>query len=285
MYTPANAHYVAAEGCSSSGRGGVGAQLNEYAVQGKTLRAPASALTVPASLAGVVAGVVGVDESASLVHPYIIKDAPPSPGFRNAPPLSNYWAEFLSGYGYPSGFTAVSSPATASWAVKGYTPAQIKGAYGISGYDGAGQTVAIIDAYASPTILQDVNQWSVNRGLPTMTASQFSQVVAPGTYRRAQNKSQDPQGWWGEETLDVEAVHGMAPAAKIVYVGSPNNYQDMDAAMNHVVDRHLASIVTNSYGNVGEALPKGYVKPFQADAHAGRCRGHRRVLLVRRRRR
>ena len=262
VYTPANGHYVAAEGTVAEAEAAFGAQLNEYAVQGKTLRAPAAALSVPASLAGVVAGVVGVDESASLVHPYIIRDAPPSPGFRNAPPLSNYWAEFLSGYGYPAGFTAQSS-ASVPWTVKGYTPAQIKGAYGISGYDGTGQTVAIIDAYASPTILHDVNEWSVNRGLPTMTASQLVQVVAPGTYRRPQNPAQDPQGWYGEETLDVEAVHGMAPAAKIVYVGSPNNYQDMDAAMNHVVDRHLASIVTNSYGFSTEALPKGQIKPFQ----------------------
>ena len=74
--------------------------------------------------------------------------------------------------------------------------------------------MAVIDAYASPTILQDVNQWSVNRGLPTMNASQFTQVVAPGTFRRPQNPAQDPQGWYGEETLDIEAVHGMAPAGR-----------------------------------------------------------------------
>src|SRR5436190_4006817 len=54
----------------------------------------------------------------------------------------------------------------------------------------------------------------------------------------------------------------MAPAAKIVYVGAPNNYQDLDAAMNHVVDRHLADIVTNSYGWNGELLPRGFIKPF-----------------------
>jgi len=61
----------------------------------------------------------------------------------------------------------------------------------------------------------------------------------------------------------VEAVHGMAPAAKIVYVGVPNNYQDLDAAMNHVVDQHLAQIVTNSYGFLTELLPPGYVKPLE----------------------
>jgi subtilase family serine protease len=54
----------------------------------------------------------------------------------------------------------------------------------------------------------------------------------------------------------------MAPAAKIVYVGAPNNYQDLDAALNHVVHRHLADIVTNSYGWNGELLPPGFIKPF-----------------------
>ncbi|HEY3653646.1 MAG TPA: hypothetical protein VGL34_01555 [Steroidobacteraceae bacterium] len=158
----------------------------------------------------------------------------------------SYWAELSSPYAFPAGFTAIAGKAP--WAVRGNTPAQIKSAYGISGYDGSGQTVAIIDAYASPTILQDVNQWSTNRGLPTMTPAQLVQVVPPGVYKRPQNPKQDPQGWYGGETLDVEAVHGMAPGAKIVYVGAPNNYQDLGAAMNHVVDQHLAQIVTNSYG-------------------------------------
>jgi hypothetical protein len=55
----------------------------------------------------------------------------------------------------------------------------------------------------------------------------------------------------------------MTPAqtAHIVYVGAPNNYQDLDAALNHVVDRHLANIVTNSYGWSGEALPAGFINP------------------------
>jgi subtilase family serine protease len=35
----------------------------------------------------------------------------------------------------------------------------------------------------------------------------------------------------------------------------------MDAALNHVVDQKLATIVTNSYGWSGEALPAGFIKP------------------------
>ena len=228
------------------------------------MRSPSGDVSVPAALATFVNGVIGLDDSALFIETHHIKDAPPSAGFRNAPPLSSYWAEFVSPYAYPAGFTDVTNPATVPWTVRGYTPAQIKGAYGISStYDGAGQTVAIIDAYASPTILADVNQWSINRGLPTMTPAQLVQVVPPGVYKRPNNKRQDPSGWYGEETLDVEAVHGMAPAAKIVFVGAPNNYHDLDAAMNHVVDRQLAQIVTNSYGFSTELLPPGYVKPFE----------------------
>jgi subtilase family serine protease len=264
IYTPTNNHYVAAEGTVAQAQAAFATQFGMYNVAGKSVRSPSGDISIPSSWASIVNGVIGLDDSAAFVQTYHVKDAPPSAGFRNAPPLSTYWAEFVSPYAYPAGFGNIANPSKASWTVKGYTPAQIKGAYGISGaYDGAGQTVAIIDAYASPTILDDVNQWSINRGLPTMSPSQLVQVVPPGVYRRPQNPAQDPQGWYGEETLDVEAVHGMAPAAKIIFVGAPNNYQDLDAAMNHVVDQHLAQIVTNSYGFPTEFLPLGFIKPFE----------------------
>ena len=262
-YVPQNNHYIAAEGTVAQAEAAFGAEIATYQVQGQSVRSPSSDVSIPSTFSNVITAIIGLDDSAVFVHSDMVKEAPASPGFRNAPPLSTYWAQQVSSYPYPSGFTSVASPATASWTIKGYTPAQIKGAYGISGYDGTGQTVAIIDAYASPTILQDVNQWSTNRGLPTMNPSQLVQVVPPGVYKRAENKKQDPEGWYGEETLDVEAVHGMAPAAKIVYVGAPNNYQDLDAALNHVVDNGLAQIVTNSYGSSTELGPPGFVKPME----------------------
>src|SRR5262249_11644455 len=126
----------------------------------------------------------------------------------------------------------------------------------------SGQTVAIIDAYASPTTRADANEYASRHGLPALAGSQFRQIVPPGVFGRPQNPAQDPQGWYGEETLDVEAVHAMAPGADILYVGSPNNYQDIDAALNHIVDKRLATLVSNSYGFAGEALPPGYIKPY-----------------------
>src|SRR5436190_10104633 len=291
VYTPANNHYVSAQGTVAQAKAAFGTSFGMYKVKGLTLRSPAADVSIPSSLAGVVNAVVGLDQSYEFIHPNHVVDskAPPSAGFRNSPPLSAFWAELLTGipvppytpppappgYAFPTGFTDVPLPSV-PWSVKGHTPTQVKGAYSISGYTGTGQTVAIIDAYASPTILQDANQWSTNRGIPQFGAlggGTFTQVVAPGTFTRPQNTAQDPQGWYGEETLDVEAVHGMAPNANVVYVGAPNNYQDLDAAMNHVVDSHLAQIVSNSYGFNGENLPFGFIKPLNDTLIQGAIEG------------
>jgi subtilase family serine protease len=257
---PGNNRYVQAEGTVAQAKAAFGVGIGTYAVAGQTLKAPEAPLSVPAALAGVDA-VVGLDDSTSLIQP----TAPPSPAFVNAPPCSTYYGEKTTAttappqggpvpdaYGHPN-----------PWAPCGYVPGQLRSAYGLAGAgDGSGQTVAIIDAYASPTIVSDVNTYSAAHGVPALSNATFMQVTPPGVFRRPENKKQDPQGWYGEETLDVEAVHGMAPGAKIVYVGSPNNFQDLDAAMNHVVDQHLASIVTNSYGFSSELLPTGYIKPL-----------------------
>ncbi len=270
--TPQNNHYVAAEGSVAQASAAFGVSFNLYNEMGLTLRSPSADVTIPSSLSSIVSGVVGLDDSAQLVHPdHVISDAPPPAAFVNAPPCSTYWGQMQDATD-PNPYGSGSLP----YVPCGYTPQQIKGAYGLgsSTLDGAGQTVAIIDAYASPTIVADVNQWSANRGLPQLRANQFTQVVAPGTFRHPEKgMKQDPQGWYGEETLDVEAVHGMAPAANIVYVGAPNAFQDLDAALNTVVDRGLAQIVTNSYGFSTEALPPGYIKPQEDTILQGAIEG------------
>lgn len=268
VYTPANSHYVAAEGTIAQVATAFGTSFGTYQVEGMTLRSPTSDISVPSSIAPMISGVIGLDDSAQLVHNDIARDpnATPSPAFVSATPCSQYWGEKLA-----TGFDNPYASGDLPYATCGYTPQQIRGSYGLpdpeSLLNGSGQTVAIIDAYASPTIQQDVQQWSANRGVVCPSSSKpFTpqEVVAPGTYRHPERGlMQDPQGWYGEETLDVEAVHGMAPCATIIYVGAANAFQDLDAALNHVVDRHLASIVTNSYGWDGELLPIGFIKPYE----------------------
>src|SRR5260370_15319963 len=89
-YEPLNNHYVAAEGTVAPAAAAIGTTFGMYAVSGLTLRSPSSDISVPAGLAGVVSGVIGLDESAALVHTNISHepDAPPSPAFVSAQPCS-----------------------------------------------------------------------------------------------------------------------------------------------------------------------------------------------------
>jgi subtilase family serine protease len=256
---PANNKYVTATGTVGQAAKAFSTSFANYKFHGKVLRSNSTPLVIPNSLTGVDA-VVGLDQSGTLTESH---SSPPAV-FNNAQPCSTYWGEkTVANTPTPDDTVLPSSPS--AFAPCGYAGAQLQGAYGMagaisSGNDGSGVTVAIVDAYASTTMLADANEYSEAHGLPTLNGL-YSEHVAPGTKQRPQNPKQDPEGWSGEQTLDVEAVHTMAPGAKILYVGSPNNYQDMGSALNWIISRHAADIVTNSYGFAGEALPPGYIKP------------------------
>ena len=52
-----------------------------------------------------------------------------------------------------------------------YSPQEMQTGYGVSalladGYDGAGQTIVIVDSYGSPTIAADLAQFDADYGLP-----------------------------------------------------------------------------------------------------------------------
>ena len=254
---PGNKLYVAASGTVAQAEKAFGVRLNQYTTDGQTLRAPASALSIPASLSGIVTAVVGLDQSKA--HPQSSTDnAPPPAGFRNAQPWSTFWGQNIAtdlpmGYGH-----------YLPYATRGYTPSQLRGAYGVTnairhGNDGTGVTVAIIDAYAAPTIVYDVNRYSHDNGVPAFKRGQFRQILDPGL--ATQPPQDDESGWYGEETLDIEAVHSMAPGAKIVFLGALNSEDEsLDVMMNYVVDHRVARIVSNSYGELGEQLPPELIK-------------------------
>jgi subtilase family serine protease len=254
-------------------------------VKGRTLRAPDRDLSVPASLSGTVSAVVGVDQALALLRPDNAPAdrttggarhaataplapgvAPPPDGFRNAPPCSAYWAQKSTGATLPryDGY-----PQSLPYAPCGYTPPQMRAAYGVDtavagGLDGRGTTVAIVDAFAAPTLLADAQQYA-NRhdsGHP-LRSSQFSELIVPEV-DPALETACDASGWYGEQTLDVEAVHAMAPGANILYVGGSDCLDpSLDVALNDVVSQNLAQIVSNSYGDEGEDLPPDLIDAFQ----------------------
>ncbi|MET3567182.1 subtilase family serine protease [Leifsonia sp. 563] len=263
--TPSNNRYVSAEGTVAQAQNAFGVTLGEYSAYGTTLRAPESAVTVPASLAGIVESVAGLDQGASLIQPTSTdgngngnspkqNHGAPSVGFRAGQPCSLWYGEKTVAMPNAPAYGTSTKPI----APCGYTPAQVRGLYGLDqvAANGSGQTVAFVGANASPTLVQDVTKYSSLHNLP---APKITQLVAPGVYKHPDTPQQVPGDYYGEETLDAEAIHTTAPGADLLYVASANARQDFDASVNHIVDKHLASILSISYGFAGEAVPQGFV--------------------------
>jgi subtilase family serine protease len=240
--------------------------LGEYRHLGRTVRLASGPLKIPAELALLISGVTGVDQHlakpAGLTGAALprtakkgpAKEIPLPPGFRNAPPCSPTYAKQLDttdpayGAGYPSPLP---------YAVCGYTPPQLQGAYGLSsqiagGLDGKGVTVAIVDAYVSPTLLGDAQEYASKHqpGQP-LASGQFSELLSKSFTNIELCEASE---WYGEQTLDVEAVHATAPGANILYVGAKNCLNGLYNSVQQVVDGHLAQIITDSWGDGGGDL-------------------------------
>ncbi|WP_406100065.1 protease pro-enzyme activation domain-containing protein [Streptomyces sp. NBC_01013] len=239
--TGANQHYVSATGEVARTEKAFGTQLRNYSKGSRTYRAPSTTASVPAALSDVVLAVSGLDNAPHRSsHDEVLP--PPDAVFRNSGPFSSYFGSKTAST-LPSAYGA-----KVPYAVKGYTGKQLRAAYGAGSYTGKGVTVAITDAYASPTIAEDAAEYAKRNGDAPYGHGQFSQVL-PADYTKTEECG--ASGWYGEETLDVEAVHAVAPDAHIVYVGGASCYDnDLLDSLNKVVDHRLADIVSNSWGDI-----------------------------------
>ena len=145
------------------------------------------------------------------------------------------------------------------YAVRGYTPAQFRGAYGVAraiahGNDGRGVTVAVIDAYAAPTIVSDVNRFSHDNGVPRFKHGQFSQVWAPAWWpsrRRATNRAGTARR---HSTSRRCTAWRPAPASStwaLLRATTPTWTRPSTGSSTITPPQ----IVSNSYGDLGEHLP------------------------------
>lgn len=262
--TDTTRHYLSVTGEVTDAEKAFGTQLHNYAKGKKTYRAPSKTASVPAGLNGAVLTVTGLDNAP---HKANHSDTlpPPDAVFHNAGPFSSY-------YGSKTATTLPKAYGTKiPYAVKGYTGKQLRAAYGAGRATGKGVTVAITDAYASPTIAADAATYAAKHGDAAYRGGQLSQVL-PTQYTRTEECG--AAGWYGEETLDVEAVHAVAPASNIVYVGAESCYDDdLLDSLGKIVDGHLADIVSNSWGDI-EAnqtpdLAAAYDQVFQLGAIEG----------------
>ncbi len=196
--------YVSVAGTVAEAGQAFGVSFADYTdPTGRTARAPVAAATVPSSVSADVLTVSGLDTGNHEMRPGDTLP-PPGPNYWVAPPTSSYYASKI----------ATNEPTANGrhwpWTVGGYTPQQIRGAYNVSdsGTTGRGQTVAIVDAYASPTMLSDADEFSQVTGNRPFRSGQYRQYL-PSTFTLTSNDECGAQGWYGEETLDVESVHDM----------------------------------------------------------------------------
>jgi subtilase family serine protease len=235
-----------------------------FKVAGRLLRAPLSQPELPAALRPLVSNVMGLAQT-----PAVSNASTPAPAFVNARPCSKYYGQKIATK-LPK-YQGVHQP----YAICGYTIGQVRSAYGVNkvASKGKGATVGIVDAFASPTIASDLATWSHRHGVPAITSGQLTQVVLPGISGLPEVSPAglpiiDPQGWAGEESLDVEAVHGIAPAANIVYYSALNGLglnlgpfeiglEPLIVAEAEAVEADRVDIISNSWGGASESPTPG----------------------------
>ena len=233
-------HFIAVSGSAAAADAAFGTQLTSYVVQGKVEQAPSSDLSLPASVAGLVQAVSGLSTFGHRMSP---GDMGAPAAFVPGQPCSDFYgqkrANMLPRY---HGRSLV-------WNVCGYTPSQLRGAYGVPspGQAGSGATVAITDAYDASTLQADANTFSRLHGDAPFAPRQFRDLSVPEDVSTSDDCGGN--GWYGEQALDVEAIHGMAPSANVLYYGAAScNDDDFLVQLAQIVADNKASIVSNSWG-------------------------------------
>lgn len=164
----------------------------------------------------------------------------------------------------------------------GFSPAQLQKAYGFNltslgnGMNGAGQTIAIVDAYDDPTILRDLQAFDRAFGLPDPPSlTVMSQTGSTTNLPRTDPSTNRQSNWEVEESLDVEWAHALAPGANIVLVEANSaSYADLMTAVRTAANLPGVSVVSMSWGGGEFASETSFDSIFTTPA------GHQGVTFV-----
>jgi subtilase family serine protease len=216
-------------------------KLGMYKVNGNRVRLASKAIRLPSALKRVATGTVGVNQ---YVETPALPEPPHPAAFRNPEPCSDYWGQKQD----TTDSASLYAPYTSNdYDICGYQPGQLRSAYSIPANAGTGQTIAIVDAYDSPTLGTDAAKYfHLNDPNNPITTTNFknSQPSDP-----ANEEECGASGWYAEQALDVEAEHTMAPGATIQYEGTNDclNQELIGGDLRAVQDG--ANIVSNSWGD------------------------------------
>ena len=189
-------------------------------------------------------------------------------------------------------FTPTGQPTVEAWhgangtplgttGPNGFTPAQLRHAYGfdqitfsngtIQG-NGTGQTIAIIDAYDTPTIAAELAAFDAALGLAAPPS--FKRVAQDGSTNYPSTDSSGPgtNNWELETALDVEWAHALAPGANILLVeAATNSFTDLiSISVNYARRQPGVAIVSMSFGALEFSVETSFDSTFTTpNGHAG----------------
>jgi subtilase family serine protease len=272
-----NNFYVRASGSIAQVEQAFAVQIKNYAVDGRTARANSSNPYIEGPAAALVQSVAGLD-AFPFQSPGMF---PPGIGFAQGQAGANRPRAPSSPQSDVAGFTSRCFPGTVTQKVTtlgsypkatftgneyvdsgggcAYAPADIRAAYNLDalyaeGYDGAGQTIVLVEDCGSPTLLDDANTFNERFGLPLLTPSNFS-VTNLGS------AASDCPGYYPGIQADVEWVHTIAPGAAlaVVYAAS-DDPEDTDEAVFYAVNYGLGSVVSDANAYPERRLPQAYAQ-------------------------
>jgi subtilase family serine protease len=270
-----NNHFLVAQGRVADAKGAFNVQINRVMVNGEVRRV-ASKPVVTGPAGAVVATVQGLSDRHYRAN--VLRGTNPETGKRYAgvspfapnpdglffsadclrPPQT---VTFTTGGGFPKAtYTGlryganITNTKPPNLPPCGYDANEMQRAYGLKGLlsrglNGAGQTIVIVDAFGSNTILADANLFSQLNRLPPLTSSNFQIIKPTGPVRCTQTNGCISGNWQFETTLDVEWAHAMAPEANIILVvAADNTFSNLDLANFFAVENFLGSVISNSFG-------------------------------------
>jgi subtilase family serine protease len=224
------------------------------------LRGNSRPVSLPASIASSVIGVTGLDNAgpvmtyakpgnpAAVGKPEGSKAGEPSFG------CSDWYAQHYAA-GLPTQFGITKFPTI----ICGYTPQQIRSAYGYSSAnDGKGVTLALVEIGLTPFMYETLTMYAKVHDLQTPSADRYTELsLGQGA------ACGDPFN--SEEQLDVESSYSMAPMADQLVVGGDScdtgdfglqALYDADlAVLDGANGRPLAKIASNSWEGGDETIP------------------------------
>lgn len=247
---------MSAKGGQVSVRGDV-AEINKaFKVQMKTARlhgqrglAVDKAPQVPASLG--LTGVAGLNPVGHM-RPYSTQgqdaarrsEVTPSASVKTSagdksdgkPDCSAYWGDHL--------LPSAKKYALESNVLCGYTPSDLPKMYGVSSLAKQKPTLGILLWGGDGDMKETTNDYMRSAHYPLLT--DYKSVIEPVN---ANMKDCGPLDIQGEQALDVQSSHAIAPSAAIRYYGAASCYDaDLTTELQKMVDAHEVTTISMSFG-------------------------------------